>query len=199
MIDRHLLLEGARLVAMDLEADGNSPQEPVEVAVADMTADGHGPMQCWLIRAERPINPYAYRLHGLRNRDLADKPVFEDVAPAIAEALLGATIIGHGIPGDMTILARKIPALAGARTVDTLKFAKAVLPGLSSYRLHAIAEELSIDITPPPESRGHHSAPFDAALAAALFWHLVALPSAAPQRFLRDAGLLSAPTSRPAL
>jgi exodeoxyribonuclease X len=77
--------------------------------------------------------------------------------------------------------------------VDSLRLAKAVWPGLPSYRLDALVERAGIG---PPQAAGthRHRAGYDAELTAALF---LALAAEADHGELSAAQLVALAASRP--
>ena len=63
---------------LDVEGNGTNPPDPVEVAALPVR-DGRPDKSTagWrLTRLNRPVTPYATRVHGLTNTDLADKPAW---------------------------------------------------------------------------------------------------------------------------
>ncbi|MET9830861.1 exonuclease domain-containing protein [Streptomyces sp. NPDC006385] len=84
------------LLVVDVEGNGASPPDLVEVAALpvhggrpDTSAAG-----AWLSRPNRPVTPYAARMHGLTNQVLATAPDWEDIADEM-HALLRRTCVRH--------------------------------------------------------------------------------------------------------
>lgn len=176
------------LMAIDVEGDGNTPIEPIEVSAIEFSDAAVSPARTWLCNPGRPISPYASAIHGLRDADVAGLPPFEAHAQQILDTLKETTIVGHGVRGDMHTLVRKIPELKGTSCLDTLKLAKVAFPDFPSYRLQDLIDELGLVIEAPAGSRGPHSAGFDAEAARRLFVHILDNPSPTILRHLRDAG-----------
>jgi DNA polymerase III epsilon subunit-like protein len=179
-------LDGLPLSGLDVEGDGNSPIMPVETAV--IRPDGsHIEV---ISDPGRPINPYATRVHGLTDADVADAPGFDRWAPLVREALEGSIVVGHGIGGDLAVMRRMIPDLAVGGSIDTLTVARRCLRRKTNLRLHDLALEL--DVTAPRHpGRGPHSALHDAALGLALLRRLDGMFPDLVATHLRDAGLIN--------
>lgn len=177
-----------QLVSIDIEGDGNSPIEPVEITALDFDRDAIIGERTWLCNPGRPMNPYAIAIHGLTDDDVAGAPGFETFAPEIHRSLHGKVVVGHGVHGDMHILVRKIPQLNGTRCIDTLKLAKAVAPGLPSYRLFDLVDHLGLKVPTPIGARGKHSSSVDALAARQLLLRLIEDRDPAAIYYLRSAG-----------
>jgi exodeoxyribonuclease X len=154
-------------VVVDVEGNGQQPPDLVEAACLPVDSGQPGATRTWLVHPPRPINGLVTRIHGIRGAD-ADKPPIAAVAEEIRAALAGRIVVGHQVRVDVAVLSRELSGWAAPATVDTLRLAKAVWPGLPSYGLDALAYAARI---PPPADApgGRHRAGYDAALTAALF------------------------------
>jgi DNA polymerase III epsilon subunit-like protein len=160
------------ILALDLEGDGNVPPAVVEIALIEYAAGAPIRMHRWLVDPGRPITRFATRIHGLTDKDVANAPSLQDIEDDLRALIDGAIIIGHNVGGDVDILRRDIPDLQPEKVFDTLRLAKLVVPEQPSYGLHNLAAELKLQVPEPIEGRGPHSAAFDAALSAELFYFL---------------------------
>jgi DNA polymerase III epsilon subunit-like protein len=93
----------------------------------------------------RPIVP------GLNDRAnhlqaaVAGAPAIAEVEPEIVAALKDAdVVVGHQVRVDLDVLTRSLPTWTPPRTLDTLRLAKTVRPGMASYRLGTLADELCL-------------------------------------------------------
>lgn len=155
---------------LDVEGNGQSPQEIIEVAVVHVHRGEivPGAMQ-WLVRPSRPVTDRAARLHGIGNAELVAKPTFEEVASEVWAALEKHMVIGHNVSIDVRMLKERLPHWRPALSLDTLKLAKRMLPSARSYELESLATERAIGMA----GMSRHRAADDALVTARLFIDLV--------------------------
>ncbi|MFC8415855.1 3'-5' exonuclease [Streptomyces coelicoflavus] len=94
------------LLVVDVEGNGTNPPDLVETAALPVR-DGRPDKSTagwWLTRPHRPITPFATRVHGLTNTDLADKPAWADVADRVRAFLGNAWICAHHAHTDYRVL-----------------------------------------------------------------------------------------------
>ena len=165
---------------LDLEGNGATPPEMVELALVEVRAlVPTGRSRHWLIRPETPISHFATRIHGIRNKDLAGAPGFDDIADDVLTLIEGAAIVGHNVRVDLDVLQRALPGWEPSAAIDTMRIARSVRPGLPSYALGKLAASLAIVVEGMEGDRvTAHSAPYDAKLTGMLFSNL--LMSVAP-------------------
>lgn len=155
-------------VVVDVEGNGQQPPDLVELAAVPVVDGVIGEPVSWLVKPESPIKHFATRIHGLTNKDVADCPTFEEVKPDVLMALSHPAIVAHNAHVDLGVLQRKLTGWEPPEVFDTLKLARRLVPGMSSYRLGNLVEEfklaegLSEDLNP-------HRATYDALVAARLF------------------------------
>jgi DNA polymerase III epsilon subunit family exonuclease len=178
---------------VDVEGNGASPPEIVELAMAEIRAMvPTGIRKHWLIRPETPISPMVTRIHGIHNDDVADAPTFEEIADDVLTWLQDASIIGHNVKVDLDALKRALPGWEPKAAIDTLRLAKIIKPGLPSYGLANLSDKLGLEPSWTGDQRtGLHSAPFDAAITATLFATLLAdVPNGERSRLLQEADVM---------
>ena len=120
------------------------------------------------LNPEREVELGATRVHGLTREDLAAKPKFAEIAPALLDYLRGAELIIHNADFDIEFLNMEL-ALAGlgrvqdqvAQITDTLLSAKELHPGKKNS-LDALCERYFVDNS----RRTLHGALADARLLA---------------------------------
>jgi DNA polymerase III epsilon subunit-like protein len=122
----------------------------------------------WLVKPESPIKFFATKIHGLTNKDVADCPLFEAVKADVLVALSHPAIVAHNAHVDLDVLSRKQTNWEPPEVFDTLKLARRLMPGMSSYRLGNLVEELKL-AEGLPEDLNPHRATYDALVAARLF------------------------------
>jgi len=154
--------------------------EPIEVAALVLRDLGAGLADAGtfaeLIRppAHAPITPRDTAENGLRPADVSAArpagPVLADLdAWLTASPYLLAAHNAHVEAGLIYDYRKHCPGLAALPVIDTVKFARAAMPGLASYGLDYLLVHLSI---PRPPDR--HRAMPDVRATAAVFRNLIA-------------------------
>lgn len=120
----------------------------------------------------RPIHWGAQRVHGIRYRDLRDKPFFKNCIGEILDFIGDRRLYAHNAAFDARMLNAELalagrPRLHPRRFVDTVTIAKRAWPG-QRCGMDALIERLM-----PDRRRGQHSALEDAQLLAAMMPHFV--------------------------
>lgn len=156
-------------VVVDVEGNGQTPQEIIELAVVHIRdACILNDRFDWLLQPEKSVTTQASRVHGIYDSDLIGKPKFQEVAFDIQKALGNFSVIGHNVTIDVQLLKAKLPSWQPIVAIDTLKLAKWVLPGLPSYALEAVIRKLDIK----SEKQVMHRAYGDAFATAEIFLKL---------------------------
>ncbi|QCO21579.1 DNA polymerase III subunit epsilon [Acinetobacter cumulans] len=120
----------------------------------------------------KPLKPVgdSENVHGISDDFLKDKPLYEEIAPALFEYLKGAEIIAHNASFDMNFLDMEFkragfPALSEVCAVtDTLAMAKAKHPGQKNS-LDALSRRYEI----VQRDRTFHGALLDAEILADVY------------------------------
>ncbi len=182
-----------RFWVMDVEGNGASPPEIVEIALVGLA---HLELQSkrmeWLVRPQVPISPAVTRIHGITDSDVADAPDIDDIADDVMTWTDGARIIGHNVRVELDAISSAIPDWRPAMAIDTLKLAKSVCPGLQSYGLERLGQHFELtEQASRISGKKHHSALYDSVLTALLFIELVtSLPEERRNSVLIDCDLL---------
>lgn len=158
----------ARLLVVDVEGNGATPPDLVEVAVLpvkDGAPDIAGAAS-WLIRPPVPVTPFAGRIHGLTNDALAQCLPWDDLADQVRATLDGVWICGHNASVEYRVLTRHLPGWQPVGVLDTLRLARATYPDAPRHTLDALVEHTRLDLTGAPGHR--HRGPFDAYATALL-------------------------------
>ena len=156
------------LVVVDVEGNGQTPPDLVEVAALPIR-DGRpdkATAGAWLIRPPRPVSPFAARIHGLTNQKLEGCPTWGTVAGDVRKTLEGAWICAHNASVDHGVLSRHLPNWEPAGVLDTLRLARATYKDTRKHGLDALIEHTKLDLTEAPAQR--HRATFDAYATALL-------------------------------
>ncbi|WP_239311544.1 3'-5' exonuclease [Frankia sp. Cj3] len=155
-------------VVVDVEGNGQQPPDLVELAAVPVVGGVIGEPVSWLVKPDLPIKHFATRIHGLTNQDVADYPSFEDISGKVLAALDADALVAHNAHVDLDVLQRKLTGWEPPKVFDTLKLARRLLPGLSSYRLGSLVEAFNL-AEGLPEDLSPHRATYDALVAARLF------------------------------
>lgn len=124
------------------------------------------------LNPERAIDQAAQEVHGISAEDLADKPLFSDIAGAFLDFVRGAELIIHNAPFDINFLDNEfrlagqesISIGAAATVLDTLILARQLHPGQRNS-LDALCKRYGVDNA----RRDLHGALLDARLLAEVY------------------------------
>lgn len=159
----------AGYTVIDFETTGLSPRygdRIVEIGVVKVSHEGEV-YDAWstLVNPQRDVG--ASSIHGITAKDVLSAPTFDDVAPALLDAVAGRIVAAHNASFDMRFLAAELERVGyavGERTlpsVCTMHWSGAFLPG-SSRRLRDCCASAGIEFD------GEHSALGDAFATAQL-------------------------------
>ncbi len=189
-----MVLENSQFWVVDVEGNGGSPPEIVELAMVEVDGLllGRNPRH-WLIKPQQPIASVVSRIHGLTDADVANAPSIEDLADDILMRIEDTPIVGHNVRVEVDILTRSLPGWMPRIAIDTVVLARSVIPGLSSYSLGKIGKYLGLEEEATGRTGGrHHAALFDATLTALIFIDLLRrTPSDQRRALLKDADILN--------
>lgn len=128
------------------------------------------------VNPERDMPEGAYRVHGLSEAFLSDKPVFTDpvVAPAFCDFVADAELIAHnGVSFDLPFLQAELAAANMSKLnndiTDTLHIARRKFPGAPAS-LDALCARFGIDTK--ERERDGHGALLDSRLLAEVYIEL---------------------------
>ena len=119
-----------------------------------------------LINPERDIPPFISALTGIYPEMLIQAPTFEQVAEEIFGWLEGRIFVAHNAQFDFGFLKHEFDRSGLAwnpKRLCTVRLSRKILPGLKSYSLGRLAEQLGISITE------RHRAGGDAGATAKIF------------------------------
>ncbi|PIR34121.1 MAG: DNA polymerase III subunit epsilon [Alphaproteobacteria bacterium CG11_big_fil_rev_8_21_14_0_20_44_7] len=179
-----------REIALDTETTGISPKEGhriIEIGAVEMVNQYRtGNHFHVYINPKRSISEGAFRVHGISEEFLADKPIFEDVIDDFLEFIADSKLIIHNAPFDMGFINHhlfhaKRPDIKLERVFDTLALARQKFPGAKN-NLDALCSRFNID----GSARTKHGALLDAELLADVYAEMVG--TGANQRNLVFAG-----------
>jgi DNA polymerase-3 subunit epsilon len=125
------------------------------------------------INPEREIPAGATAVHGIKDADVADKPVYAEIVAAFDEFIGDdSKLVIHNAEFDMRFLNAEykrlgLPPLPMERSIDTLAMARKMFPGAPAS-LDALCKRYNVDNS----GRIFHGALMDAELLAEVFLEL---------------------------
>jgi DNA polymerase III epsilon subunit-like protein len=155
-------------VVVDVEGNGQLPPDLVELAAVPIVGGVIGEPVSWLVKPDQPITHFARKIHGITNEQVEDAPAFAAVEADVLKALDAAALVAHNAHIDVGVLQRKLGDWECPEVFDTLKLARRLLPGRSSYKLGSFVDEYELasglgdDLQP-------HRATYDVLVTARLF------------------------------
>ena len=166
-----------REIVFDTETTGLDPaagHRVVEIGCVELL--NHmptGETRQWYLNPQRDMPEEAFRVHGLSEEFLSDKPLFSDVAEDFLQFVDGAVLIAHNANFDMRFINAELaaldrPNLPEDRVLDTIALARRKLPG-AQYSLDALCRRFEIDLS----AREKHGALLDAELLAEVYLELI--------------------------
>ncbi len=130
-----------------------------------------------LINPERKISEEITKLTGIDEEMVKDKPTFDKIILDFFKYAAGSVIIGHNLDFDYKFIkfyAKEQGYIFKNDGIDTIPFAKEVVPRLKNYKLNTVCEHFSIEFL-------HHRALSDAHATAKLFLELVGIKKELPK------------------
>ena len=165
-----------REIVLDTETTGLEPEAGhriVEIAGMELVNGVRtGKDYQTYLNPERDMPEEAFRVHGLSEDFLRDKPKFAEVADALLAFLGDARLVIHNAAFDLKFLNAELTRLghrplSTARAVDTVALARAKYPG-AQVSLDALCRRLGIDNS----ARSLHGAFLDCELLSEVYLEL---------------------------
>ncbi|WP_127143763.1 DNA polymerase III subunit epsilon [Pelagibacterium montanilacus] len=165
-----------REIVLDTETTGLSPAEGhrvVEIGCVELI--NHVPTgrhHHIYINPRRDMPEEAFRVHGLSEQFLSDKPLFADLADRFLDFIGDDTLVIHNAPFDMGFLNAELEWASRARlsnpVIDTVALARKVHPG-ARVSLDALCRHYGIDNS----RRTLHGALLDSEILAEVYLELI--------------------------
>jgi len=165
-----------REIVLDTETTGFDPESGdriVEIGAVELfnhVATGETYHQ--YINPERDMPEDAFKVHGLSEEFLSDKPKFAEIGQAFLDFIGDAKLVIHNASFDMKFLNAELrwmglPQLPFDQAIDTLMIARKKFPG-SPASLDALCRRFGIDNS----SRTLHGALLDSEILAEVYLEL---------------------------
>lgn len=169
------LLHESDFVVVDVETTGakTPPGRIMEVGAYRVSRGRIADEFKSLVNPETVIPPFIVQLTGITNAMVKDAPLFSEIAPEWLEFAGDSVLVAHNSHFDVRFLNHEISRVfPGRRMINshlcTVKLSRSVIPGLSNYRLHTVAEHFAITIL------NRHRAASDAHATAEIFIRMLA-------------------------
>jgi DNA polymerase III subunit epsilon len=164
-----------RQIILDTETTGIGPEQGhriIEIGCVEMIDRRiTGEHFHIYINPERAVDEGAFKVHGISNAFLSDKPVFQDILPDFIRFVDGAELVIHNAPFDMGFLNSELRHCDWRQTLDhhctvldTLDLARKKHPGQRNS-LDALCKRYDIDNS----NRELHGALLDAEILAYVY------------------------------
>ena len=165
-----------REIVLDTETTGLSPamgDRLVEIGCVELINHiPSGRHYHVYLNPQRPMPEEAFRVHGLSDEFLADKPLFKAVAQEFRDFLGDAKLIIHNAPFDMGFLNAELERAGqrplGNEVIDTVMLARDKHPG-ARVSLDALCKHYGIDNS----RRTLHGALLDSEILAEVYLELI--------------------------
>ncbi|EAZ82552.1 exonuclease domain-containing protein [Algoriphagus machipongonensis] len=153
---------------VDIETTGGAASTCGITEIAILIHDGEKVIEEFesLINPEQDIPTYITGLTGIDNSMVSDAPTFEELSDKLWDLLHGRVFVAHSVNFDYGFVRACFNAIGREFKVDklcTVRLARKIIPGLSSYSLGRICETQKIPIL------ARHRAMGDARATAILF------------------------------
>ncbi|WP_313890960.1 ATP-dependent DNA helicase DinG [Psychrobacillus sp.] len=164
------MLENHKYAVVDIETTGHSSSNGdriIQLAIVFVEKNQIVNTYSTFINPEKKIPFFIQDLTKIKDDDVKDAPLFEQVGSKILDMLQDHIFIAHNIHFDLSFLQGELrrvglPKLV-CKTMDTVEFSKLMFPNVYSYKLQDIASELQIEL------QTAHRADDDALATAHLF------------------------------
>jgi DNA polymerase III epsilon subunit-like protein len=165
-------------VVLDLEGTGAQHKEMegiVDIA-AILVRNGQVTSEFYqrLLDPSIMIPPFISRIHGIYDKDVVGKPLFEDIRLELEGFLADHILVAHNACVERRVLKPKLPAYRPPAILDTLKLSKALFKQSPKHGLDQLINLCKLDST--LSQLGHqkrHTAYYDAMATAHAFVYMV--------------------------
>jgi DNA polymerase-3 subunit epsilon len=157
---------------VDIETTGGNATNSRITEIAIIIHDGSNVIDRWetLVNPEKEIPDAIFALTGITNEMVRDAPIFDDISEKVLQMLTDRIFVAHNVNFDYSFVRHQLQESGfkwTARKLCTVRAARKIKPGLSSYSLGNLCHSLDI----PVENR--HRAGGDADATAILFTQLL--------------------------
>ncbi len=182
------------LVVFDIETTGFSKINDRIIEIGAVKVENRKITDIYnvLINPEMDIPEIITELTGINNNMVKDERVIEEVLPEFMDFVGDATLVAHNADFDIGFIREKcrLQNIEYKNAyVDTVAFARVMLPELKKHKLNLIAKHLGVSL------ENHHRASDDAKATAEIFLELV--NRVEENNFVFDKNINNIPTKWP--
>lgn len=166
-------------IVLDLEGTGSQHKEKegiVEIAAIEIKQKQLTSNYFYqLLNPQIDIPPRISGIHGLKNKDVDDKPIFDIIKLELLQFINNKILVGHNVGVDYRLLKLKMPNYVPTLILDTRKLSKHFFKTEQKHRLDDLIERFEIrnQLTNLPIKRNRHSAFYDAYATGTIFLQIL--------------------------
>ena len=144
---------------IDVETTGGAPAVSKITEISVFLHDGTSIVREFtsLVNPCCEIPPYIVQFTGITNEMVANAPKFYEIAKDIVEITEGATFVAHNSAFDYEMIKMEFKSLGYSyrkTTLCTVKLSRKFIPGMHSYSLGNLCEDLGIIVDQRHRARG---------------------------------------------
>lgn len=137
---------------IDVETTGNQYGNDKITEIAIIVTDGEKIISEFqtLINPNRSIDPFVEKLTGITNAMVQNEKPFEAYAEKIFSMIQGHHFVAHNVSFDFPLVDRQLAAAGfhlNVSQIDTIAYARRIVPGLLSYSLGNLCDAIGISHT----------------------------------------------------
>ena len=157
---------------VDIETTGGNASGSRITEIAIIIHDGKDILARWetLVNPQKDIPPAIFALTGIDNEMVKNAPIFDEISEKVLEMLTNRIFVAHNVNFDYSFVRHELEKSGfkwTARKLCTVRAARKIRPGLSSYSLGKLCRTLDIPL------KNQHRAGGDADATAKLFARLI--------------------------
>ncbi len=184
-MDLSVAIFDTEITVLDYESTGslagyeNEPWQIGMVSLKGGKIDADSMFESLLrVDANRPFNSHAPGRHSLLRDQIAEAPAQQELWPQIKHRLIDRPLCAHNVATEKKFTRAAAPMHRFSPWIDTLKMARKVWPGCSSYALGDLVRILGLtkEVDAVCPDREVHDALYDAVASAMLLEHLLEQP-----------------------
>lgn len=128
-----------------------------------------------LLNPEIEIPIFTSRIHGIYDKDVLNRPKFEEIRRELESFLADKILVAHNAKVEQRVLSLKIATFNPPAILDTLKFAKTSYPQYPKHNLDELIERFHLKkkLKKIDTKWARHSAYYDSLATAHAFLHMV--------------------------
>lgn len=165
-------MKNTEYAIVDIETTGGNASGSRITEIAIIIHDGKNVIDRYetLVNPEKDIPLSIFGLTGINNEMVANAPIFDDISEKVLEMLTDRVFVAHNVNFDYSFVRHQLEQAGfkwSARKLCTVRAARKIKPGLSSYSLGKLCYSLNIPL------ENQHRAGGDADATAILFSQLL--------------------------